>query len=194
MADTQLVPASAFSSFPTIEIVEPRAPRPVRADVITIPTESPPTSRRRRNGAVGPVRKTAKRKRTRSARGTLRKRVRSFSKSVKKATLRGVSFKRKGKARLTLGRAVIGVVLGVATALAIDTAVSRLLTRKRGYRALILGGATLLVWFGGAYLGGPWTAIAQAFAAGHALTAVVVLGIDAVNTAGTAPTQPTSGA
>lgn len=189
MAETQLVPASAFSPFPTFEVVEPRAPRPVRAEVITVPTESVPTGRRKRNGAV---RKAAKKKRTRSARGTLRRRVRSFSKSVKKATLRGVSIRRRGKARLTLGRAVIGVVLGVATALALDAAVSRLLTRKLGYRALILGGATLLVWFGGAALGGPWTAIAQAFAAGHALTAVVVLGIDAVNANGAA--APPSGA
>lgn len=188
MAETQLVPASAFSGFPTFEVVEPRAPRPVRAEVITVPTESAPTGRRKR---VGAARKPAKRKRTRSARGTLRKRVRSFSKSVKRATLRGVSIKRRGKARLTLGRAVIGVVLGVATALAIDAAVSRLLTRKLGYRALILGGATLLVWFGGAYLGGPWTAIAQAFAAGHAITAVVVLGIDVLPRSSTpAPPQP----
>lgn len=186
MAETQLVPASSFSAFPTIEIVEPRAPRPVRAEVISIPPESAPApaTRRRRNA---PGRRTAKGKRTRSTRGTLKRRVKRFSKKVKKATLRGVTLKRKGKARLTLGRAVIGVVLGVATAIALDAAVSRFLTRKLGYRALILGGATLLVWFGGAYLGGPWTPIAQAFAAGHALTAIVVLGIDGVNTAGAAP-------
>lgn len=177
---TALVPFT-----PRVEVLEPRAPRRVPARVIEVPVSAPrtrtagrqQTTRRSgsRRGAAASFRRATGG--LRRAAFATRRRVRNFSRRSKRAAL-GFLASRRGRATLTLGKVVLGVVLGVATAVALDAAINRYLTRNRGYRALLLSGATLLVWFAGSVMPPAWRPLFTVFASTHAVAGVIILGID----------------
>ena len=124
--------------------------------------------------------------------GALRARLRGRSLALRgrrNGEIGAAAKRNNGKAILTVGKAVVAVLLGVASGVLLDIAVSKYVTKQPGYRALIAGGTTLLAWFlGGALLG----SVAKLFASFHALTAAIYIGTDWLRQRGTdSPAAPT---
>lgn len=80
-----------------------------------------------------------------------------------------------GRAVLTVGKSVIAVLLGIASGVLLDVALNRYVTTNPGYRALLVGGTTLLAWFLGGALLGP---VAKLFASIHGLTGAVLVTVE----------------
>ena len=88
-----------------------------------------------------------------------------------------------GSALLKIGRATIAILAGAGVAIGLDKLLTKYITPNKGIRLAVNLGISFGVWFLAPWAGPTWGGMLQALSIGHAVTGIIIVGVEAVNQA-----------